>query len=58
MGGAGLSRLDTVVIVEGLSTGCVGTTAMLTIHNMCAGKLIIVFRNIFIRHINIIRNDK
>eukprot|EP00605_Chrysophyceae_sp_TOSAG23-4_P001520 GSChrysophyteH1.ASY1.ANO1.1668.1 assembled CDS len=36
-GGSGLSRVDTVVIVEALATGCVGTTAMLTIHNMCAG---------------------
>jgi alkylation response protein AidB-like acyl-CoA dehydrogenase len=27
------------VIFEALSTGCVGTTAMLTIHNMCAGMI-------------------
>lgn len=32
-------RLDATVIVEGLATGCVGTTAMLTIHNMCAGMI-------------------
>ena len=32
-------RLDTAIIVEALSTGCVGTTAMLTIHNMCAGMI-------------------
>jgi alkylation response protein AidB-like acyl-CoA dehydrogenase len=29
--------VDTTIIVEALATGCVGTTAMLTIHNMCAG---------------------
>jgi alkylation response protein AidB-like acyl-CoA dehydrogenase len=28
-----------VSIVEGLATGCVGTTAMLTIHNMCASTI-------------------
>lgn len=39
VGGTGLSRLDTTVIIEGLATGCVGTTAMLTIHNMCAGTI-------------------
>jgi isobutyryl-CoA dehydrogenase len=36
-GGSALSRVDTTVIIEALATGCVGTTAMLTIHNMCAG---------------------
>mmetsp|Transcript_3043 Transcript_3043/g.4745 ORF Transcript_3043/g.4745 Transcript_3043/m.4745 type:complete len:380 (-) Transcript_3043:326-1465(-) len=36
VGGTALSRADAVSIVEGLATGCVGTTAMLTIHNMCA----------------------
>lgn len=39
VGGSGLSRLDSTVIVEALATGCVGTTAMLTIHNMCAGMI-------------------
>lgn len=39
VGGSGLSRVDTVVIVEALASGCVGTTAMLTIHNMCAGMI-------------------
>ncbi len=39
MGGSGLSRMDTTVIVEALATGCVGTTAMLTIHNMCGGMI-------------------
>lgn len=34
-----LFRQDTTVIVEALATGCVGTTAMLTIHNMCAGMI-------------------
>ena len=37
VGGSALSRVDTTIIVEALATGCVGTTAMLTIHNMCAG---------------------
>ena len=32
-------RLDTVTMIEALATGCVGTTAMLTIHNMCAGMI-------------------
>jgi isobutyryl-CoA dehydrogenase len=39
VGGSGLTRVDTVTIVEALATGCVGTTAMLTIHNMCAGMI-------------------
>lgn len=39
VGGSGLSRLDSTVIIEALATGCVGTTAMLTIHNMCAGMI-------------------
>lgn len=39
VGGSALSRVDTTVIVEALSTGCVGTAAMLTIHNMCAGMI-------------------
>lgn len=39
VGGSSLSRVDTTVIVEALATGCVGTTAMLTIHNMCAGMI-------------------
>ncbi|KAK6295990.1 hypothetical protein J4Q44_G00337030 [Coregonus suidteri] len=34
-GGSGLSRLDTSVIFEALSTGCVSTTAYISIHNMC-----------------------
>jgi isobutyryl-CoA dehydrogenase len=36
VGGTALKRVDAVSIVEALATGCVGTTAMLTIHNMCA----------------------
>lgn len=39
VGGTALSRADAVSIVEGLATGCVGTTAMLTIHNMCASTI-------------------
>ncbi|KAJ6222105.1 hypothetical protein RDWZM_000650 [Blomia tropicalis] len=38
-GGTGLSRLETSVIIEALSQGCVPTTAMLSIHNMCVGML-------------------
>lgn len=36
MGGSALSRVDGSVIVEALSAGDVGTTAYITIHNMCA----------------------
>uniref|UniRef100_A0A8C6ZJC2 Isobutyryl-CoA dehydrogenase, mitochondrial n=1 Tax=Nothoprocta perdicaria TaxID=30464 RepID=A0A8C6ZJC2_NOTPE len=36
VGGSGLSRLDTSIIFEALSTGCASTTAYLSIHNMCA----------------------
>ncbi len=39
VGGSALTRVDTTIIVEALATGCVGTTAMLTIHNMCAGMI-------------------
>lgn len=39
VGGSGLSRVDGSIIIEALATGCVGTTAMLTIHNMCAGMI-------------------
>ncbi|KGL78006.1 hypothetical protein N309_02307, partial [Tinamus guttatus] len=35
VGGSGLSRLDTSIIFEALSTGCTSTTAYLSIHNMC-----------------------
>ncbi|KAK6187810.1 hypothetical protein SNE40_005751 [Patella caerulea] len=35
-GGTGLTRLDASVIFEALSTGCVSTTAYISIHNMCA----------------------
>jgi hypothetical protein len=34
VGGSGLTRLDAALIFEALSTGCVSTTAYLTIHNM------------------------
>ncbi|KAI9595036.1 mitochondrial isobutyryl-CoA dehydrogenase [Syncephalis fuscata] len=36
VGGTGLGRLETSVIFEALSTGCVSTTAYISIHNMCA----------------------
>ena len=39
VGGSGLTRVDNTVIIEALATGCVGTTAMLTIHNMCGGMI-------------------
>ncbi|XP_075046435.1 isobutyryl-CoA dehydrogenase, mitochondrial isoform X2 [Mixophyes fleayi] len=35
VGGSGLTRLDTSIIFEALSTGCVSTTAYISIHNMC-----------------------
>jgi len=38
-GESGLSRQDNTVIIEALASGCVGTTAMLTIHNMCGGMI-------------------
>lgn len=34
VGGSALSRVDGSVIFEALATGCTGTTAYLTIHNM------------------------
>ncbi|MGO8916655.1 MAG: isobutyryl-CoA dehydrogenase [Stellaceae bacterium] len=36
MGGSGLSRLDAALIFEELATGCVSTSAYLSIHNMAA----------------------
>ena len=33
-GGSGLGRLEASLIFEALSTGCVGTSAYITIHNM------------------------
>lgn len=35
-GGCGLSRLDTITVLEALAGGCVSTTAYVSIHNMCA----------------------
>ncbi|XP_078386801.1 LOW QUALITY PROTEIN: isobutyryl-CoA dehydrogenase, mitochondrial-like [Cetorhinus maximus] len=35
VGGSGLSRVDTSIIFEALSTGCASTTAYISIHNMC-----------------------
>ena len=34
--GVGLGRLEASLIFEALSTGCVGTSAYISIHNMCA----------------------
>ena len=36
VGGSGLSRLDAALIFEALASGCPGTSAYLSIHNMCA----------------------
>jgi len=35
-GGCGLGRLEAALIFEGLATGCVGSSAYVSIHNMCA----------------------
>jgi alkylation response protein AidB-like acyl-CoA dehydrogenase len=35
-GGSGLGRLEASLIFEGLATGCVGSSAYLSIANMCA----------------------
>jgi alkylation response protein AidB-like acyl-CoA dehydrogenase len=35
-GGAGLSRLDAVLVIEALATGCPSTASYLSIHNMVA----------------------
>ena len=43
-GGAGLKRLDSVLIFEELAKGCVSTTAYLSVHNM-VGYLIDRFGN-------------
>ena len=34
-GGSALGRLEASLIFEGLATGCVGSSAYLSIHNMC-----------------------
>lgn len=39
VGGLGLSRLDTSVIVEELARGCTSTAAFLTIHNMATSMI-------------------
>jgi isobutyryl-CoA dehydrogenase len=36
VGGSNLTRLEASVVYEALATGCVSTTAYITIHNMCA----------------------
>lgn len=35
-GGCGLGRLEATLIFEALATGCVGSSAYISIHNMCA----------------------
>jgi len=35
-GGCGLGRLEASLIFEALATGCVGSSAYISIHNMCA----------------------
>jgi butyryl-CoA dehydrogenase len=44
VGGSELSRLDSAIIFEELSTGCISTAAYLSIHNM-VGSLIDTFAN-------------
>ncbi|MBV2184650.1 MAG: acyl-CoA dehydrogenase family protein [Rhizobium sp.] len=36
VGGSGLGRLDTALIIEALATGCPTVAAYISIHNMCA----------------------
>mmetsp|Transcript_16011 Transcript_16011/g.18598 ORF Transcript_16011/g.18598 Transcript_16011/m.18598 type:complete len:319 (+) Transcript_16011:48-1004(+) len=36
VGGSGLGRLEASLIFEALSTGCVGSSSYISIHNMCA----------------------
>jgi len=36
IGGCGLGRLEASLIFEALSTACVGSSAYLSIHNMCS----------------------
>jgi alkylation response protein AidB-like acyl-CoA dehydrogenase len=38
-GGSGLGRLEAALIFEALATGCVGSSAYISIHNMCAGMI-------------------
>lgn len=38
-GGSGLTRLQSSVILEALAQGCVSTSALLAIHNMCTAML-------------------
>lgn len=38
-GGQALSRARSLLIIEALATGCVGTASMICVHNMCAGML-------------------
>ena len=36
MGGAGLTRLDAVLVFEALAEACPAVSAFISIHNMCA----------------------
>lgn len=36
VGGVGLGRIEASLIFEALATGCVGTSAYISIHNMCS----------------------
>ena len=38
-GGSGLNRLEASLIFEGLSTGCVGSSAYISVHNMVASMI-------------------
>ena len=38
-GGSGLGRLEGTLIFEALATGCVGSSAYISIHNMCAAMI-------------------
>ncbi|XP_072342964.1 isobutyryl-CoA dehydrogenase, mitochondrial isoform X1 [Scyliorhinus torazame] len=49
VGGSGLSRVDTSIIFEALSTGCTSTTAYISIHNMCVW-MIDIFGSEELRH--------
>ena len=38
-GGSGLGRLEGSLIFEALATGCVGSSAYISIHNMCGAMI-------------------
>ena len=48
IGGLGLSRLDSSIVLEQLATGCTSTTAFISIHNMATcGAILFSSRQIF-----------